>query len=45
VIELLKFLEGMPALTRLITADGSEEVFRSVLNDLDCRAVVVRAKG
>ena len=42
-IELLKFLEGMPALTRLTTADDNEDVFRSVLNDLGCRAVVVRA--
>ena len=42
-IELLKFLEGMPTLTRLITADGNEEVFRSALDVLGCRAVVVRA--
>jgi len=42
-IELLKFLEGMPALTRLITADDNEEVFRSALDDLGYRAVVVMA--
>ena len=44
-IELLEFLKGMPALKRLITADDNEEVFRSVLNDLGCRAAVVRAGG
>jgi len=42
-IECLKFLEGMPALTRLVTVDGNEEVFRSALDCLGCRAVVVRA--
>jgi len=42
-IDLLKFLEGMPALTRLITADGNEKTFRSALDDLGYRAAVVRA--
>jgi len=42
-IDLLKFLEGMPALTKLITADSNEKAFRSALDDLGYRAAVVRA--
>ena len=41
--ELLQFLKRMPALTSVITADGNEEIFRSALNNLGCRAVLVRA--
>ena len=41
-IELLLFLKKMPALTKLVTADGNEEIFRSALDNLGCRAIVVR---
>jgi len=40
--ELLVFLKRMPALTRLVTTDGNEEMFRSALDSLGCQAIVVR---
>jgi hypothetical protein len=43
--ELLMFMKRMPVLTKLITMDGNEEVFRSALDNLGRRAVVVRAEG
>ena len=41
-VELLTFLKRMPALTRLITTDGNEEILRTALDNLCCRAAVVR---
>jgi len=43
--ELLAFLKRMPALARVITTDGNEDKFRSVLDDLGCRAIVVTAQA
>ena len=40
--ELLAFLERMPALRRVITTNGNEEIFCSALNSLGCRAAVIR---
>lgn len=40
--ELLAFLKRMPALTRVITADGNEGTLRSVLDSLGCRAIIIR---
>jgi len=42
---LFTFLKRMSALTRLITADDNEEVPRSALDSLGCRAASVRAEG
>ena len=39
--ELITFLKRMLALTRVITTDGNEGIFRSALDSLGCRAVVV----
>lgn len=41
-VELLAFLKRMPALTRVITTDGNQENIRSVLDNLGCRAIVIR---
>lgn len=43
--ELLTFLKRMPALSRLITTDANEGIFRSALDNLYCRVAVVRVEG
>ena len=40
--DLQALLKRMPVLTRLITTDDNEEILRSALDNLGCRAVVVR---
>ena len=42
LVELLNFLERMPALVRVVTTEYNEEDFRSALDILGCQATVVR---